>query len=281
MNSNQETERSDEFAEEIEMAGSPSVDDFIRELEAKESELDITADLTIEIEQSEFDDRNIPDYVMEEVMSHAEKAGGAAAAANRAPANDLHSEISSLKGDIARMEGERDAMVEKSKVRVKEFENFKIRLERERRETFTNQMGNLATQMLPVLDNLERALDFAAEMPEEKRVEFEQFFDGIVLVNQQVNEVFGAMGVSPIASVGEVFDPHFHEAVATEETDEFPKNTVSQQLLRGYRIGEKVIRHSMVKVATPTKSAQTLEIVEAPAVEPVADEDHDPDKAGQ
>lgn len=268
MNPNQETERGDDFAEEIEMASSPSVDDFIRELEAKESELDITADLTIEVEQSEFDDRNIPDFVMEEVMSRADRAAGAAA---RAPANELHTEISSLKGAIARMEGERDEMVEKSKVRVKEFENFKIRLERERRETFINQMGNLATQMLPVLDNLDRALDFAAEMPEEKRAEFEQFFDGIVLVNQQVNEVFSSMGVSPIASVGEEFDPHYHEAVATEETDKFPKNTVSQELLRGYRIGEKVIRHSMVKVAT-TLTARKPETV---AAEPSAGQEQE------
>lgn len=271
MNPNQETERGDDFAEEIEMASSPSVDDFIRELEAKESELDITADLTIEVEQSEFDDRNIPDFVMEEVMSRADRAAGAAAAADRAPANELHTEISSLKGAIARMEGERDEMVEKSKVRVKEFENFKIRLERERRETFINQMGNLATQMLPVLDNLDRALDFAAEMPEEKRAEFEQFFDGIVLVNQQVNEVFSSMGVSPIASVGEEFDPHYHEAVATEETDKFPKNTVSQELLRGYRIGEKVIRHSMVKVAT-TLTARKPETV---AAEPSAGQEQE------
>lgn len=276
MNPNQETERGDDFAEEIEMASSPSVDDFIRELEAKESELDITADLTIEVEQSEFDDRNIPDFVMEEVMSRSDRSAGAAATADRAPAKELHTEISSLKGEIARMEGERDEMVEKSKVRVKEFENFKIRLERERRETFINQMGNLATQMLPVLDNLDRALDFAAEMPEEKRAEFEQFFDGIVLVNQQVNEVFSSMGVSPIASVGEEFDPHYHEAVATEETDRFPKNTVSQELLRGYRIGEKVIRHSMVKVATPSTLRKSETIVAEPptGLEPAPETDN-------
>lgn len=275
MNPNQKTEQGDDFAGEIETC-SPSVDDFIRELEAKESELHITSDLRIEVEQSEFDDRNIPDFVMEEVVSHADRSAGAAAAAHRAPANELYSEISSLKGEIARMEGERDAMIEKSKMRVKEFENFKIRLERERRETFIKQMGNLATQMLPVLDNLQRALDFASEMPEEKRAEFEQFFDGIVLVNQQVNEVFSSMGISPIPSVGEEFDPHYHEAVATEETDKFPKNTVSQELLRGYRIGEKVIRHSMVKVATSSSSPARPVAVEAVEADPSADRDPAP-----
>jgi molecular chaperone GrpE len=57
------------------------------------------------------------------------------------------------------------------------------------------------------------------------------------------------MGVQPIIAVGEPFDPHFHEAVATEETDEFPPQTVTAELLRGYRIGDKVIRPSMVKVS--------------------------------
>ena len=58
------------------------------------------------------------------------------------------------------------------------------------------------------------------------------------------------MGVQPIAPVGEPFDPNFHEAVATEERDDMPANTVSGEMLRGYRIGNRVIRHSMVKVTT-------------------------------
>jgi molecular chaperone GrpE len=70
--------------------------------------------------------------------------------------------------------------------------------------------------MLPALDNLDRALQFAAELPEADRSRFAQFYDGIVLVNQQVNEVFAGMGIETIRTVGEAFDPHFHEAVAVE-----------------------------------------------------------------
>ena len=83
-----------------------------------------------------------------------------------------------------------------------------------------------------------------------KRDEFKQFFDGIALVNQQINEVLSGMGVQPITTVGETFDPNFHEAVATEENTDLPPNTISAELLRGYRIGNMVIRHSMVKVTT-------------------------------
>jgi hypothetical protein len=69
-----------------------------------------------------------------------------------------------------------------------------------------------------------------------------------------VNDVLAEMGVQPITSVGETFDPHYHEAVATEESDEHGPNTISAELLRGYRIGERVIRHSMVKVTKPKMS---------------------------
>jgi molecular chaperone GrpE len=151
-------------------------------------------------------------------------------------------------------------------------------MERERRETFQSQLGNLATQMLPALDNLNRAVDFAMDMPDEQRVEIRQFFDGIALVNQQVNEVLAGMGVQPIPTVGEEFDPNLHEAVATEETEEFEPNSISAELLRGYRIGDRVIRHSMVRVAQPgaSRPAETLdqeteEVSETP--------DSDPDEA--
>lgn len=59
------------------------------------------------------------------------------------------------------------------------------------------------------------------------------------------------MGVQPIATVGEMFNPHFHEAVATEKTNDFPPNTITGEFLRGYRLGDKLIRAAMVKVAAP------------------------------
>ena len=141
-------------------------------------------------------------------------------------------------------------ILERSQQRLKEFENFKVRMERERRETFVSQVCNLATLMLPVLDNLDRALDSASALPEEIRMQFEQFFEGIVLVTQQVNEVLVGMGVQPISAVGQQFDPQFHEAVATDAAEGLEPNSVSEEFLRGYRMGNKVIRHSMVRVVT-------------------------------
>jgi hypothetical protein len=69
--------------------------------------------------------------------------------------------------------------------------------------------------------------------------------------------VLAELGIQPITTVGESFDPHLHEAAATEETDEFPPNSISGELLKGYRIGDRVIRHSIVRVARPApKSAE-------------------------
>ena len=129
-------------------------------------------------------------------------------------------------------------------------------MDRERRGAFIEQICTLASQMLPVLDNLERALQSVENNQLKKGPEFQQFYEGIVLVNQQVNEIFAGMGVQPIESIGEIFDPNLHEAVAAETRDDLPGNTVSGEMLRGYRIGNRVIRHSMVKVTTsPAKPA--------------------------
>lgn len=103
----------------------------------------------------------------------------------------------------------------------KDFENFRGRTERERILTFRSQIGNPATQLLPVIDNLDRALNIADKLAQSTNSDSRQFFDGIVLVSQQLNETPAEMGVQPIKSVVEQFNPEFHEAVATEESDDY------------------------------------------------------------
>ena len=244
---------SDEFCPGVH--GEESVEDFIKELEAKEKDLHISSESVIEVEDSDFDGLNIPEFILNELDPKAPKANpNAPKQAAQTPANAaVQNELRHLKQKVNDLIAERADLQEKSLRRMNEFENFKNRMERERRETFKSQLANLATKMLPVLDNLNRALDFASAMPEEKRREIQEFFDGIVLVNQQVNDVFAGMGVSPITSIGEEFDPNLHEAVSTDESGGYPPNTVADEFLRGYRLGSSVIRHSMVKVAkSPT-----------------------------
>jgi molecular chaperone GrpE len=265
MNSNNNLENSlknkNHSSKEIEISESISVDDFIRELEAKERDLHISSDLVIEIEEPGFADGEIDQILEETLPSRPAKPVTAHPAKSNAATDkmvvELKMEVSLLQSLVAKMEAERAEASENSRRRQKDFDNYKNRTERERSETFANQISNLATQMLPVLDNLNRALDFAATGANEKAQDFQQFFQGIVLVNQQVNEVLAGMGVAPIASIGERFDPHRHEAVAVEESDVYPPQTVSAELLRGYRLGDRVIRPSMVKVAAAKTRADS------------------------
>jgi len=273
----------EDLADEIEENGT-SIDDFFRELEEKERDLQITADLSIEIAELDLDldsgaqlfiekdlgiERNgetdpAPTKKVESVPAKA-AIPGQEASAPKGKQSQLENEIASLKLKVAEMRAERSDLVDKKDQQLKDFENFKYRVDRERRGSFIDQIANLATQMLPVLDNLNRAIDSVPEHAEEHDPAFTHFFQGIVLVNQQVNEVFAGMGVEPIRAVGQEFDPHLHEAVAVVEDASKKTGTVVEEMLRGYKIGNKVVRHSMVKVVTAQQASTSPKKVEQPA----------------
>ena len=245
----------DEVVETFDESGDEvSVDDFIKQLEEKEKDLHITAETSvIEIAEA-FGDDEPPDF-LKEALDNAEAASNRPQAVTLVPSADkasvkrLEVDVKNLQATIAKMETDREEMFKNSQRRSKDFEAFKARAERERKETFQNQISNVALLMLPALDNLQRALDSAEYLPGEKSETFQQFYDGIALVSEQIDDILNKMGIKPIATIGEEFNPHFHEAVATDESDEFPPNTISGEILRGYVAGGRVIRHSLVKVA--------------------------------
>lgn len=244
----------DHFPEEMDLKS--SIDDFLRELEAKEKDLNISDELIIEVDDDETENEEIPGFLKSDL------SGGNGAfrenpyAQITAPEPEIKSvELKSQTqtSQPAGLENEISELKKTMARRQMDFDNYRKRIERERGDTFQNQIGNLATQMLPVLDNLNRALDAASHFKGDQSNDFQQFFDGIALVNQQLNEIFSEMGVQPVATVGHIFNPHFHEAVATETTDEFPPNMIIEEFLRGYRLGDKLIRAAMVKVASPAE----------------------------
>ena len=133
--------------------------------------------------------------------------------------------------------------------RQADFDNYRKRIERERGEAHNRIVAEVARKLLPVVDNLARALDTERSVEAGESKEFRHFLHGVELISKQLNDVLESFGVQPIASVGERFDPHVHEAVVTEASDEHEPDTVIEEMARGYRIGDRLLRPAMVKVA--------------------------------
>ena len=159
-------------------------------------------------------------------------------------------ELIATRAELKRVESENAELKDRLARRQADFENYRKRVERERGETFNRVVADVATKLLPVLDNLKRALESEASVESSESDEFRHFLSGVDLIYKQLNGVLDAFGVKPIAAVGEPFNPHIHEAVVTEATDEFEPDTVMQELVTGYRLGDKLIRPALVKVAT-------------------------------
>ncbi len=133
--------------------------------------------------------------------------------------------------------------------RQADFDNYRKRIERERGEAYDRVVAEVTRKLLPVLDNLNRALDAERSVETSESPEFRHFLHGVELIGKQLNEVLDSFGVQPIPAVGERFDPHIHEAVVTEPSDEHEPDTVIAELARGYRIGDRLLRPAMVKVS--------------------------------
>ncbi len=123
-----------------------------------------------------------------------------------------------------------------------DFENYRKRNESVRADAFADGRREVATAMLPVLDNLERAVGAAADSVDEA------LKSGMELVLKQMTEIYQKMDVTPIDRKGERFDPNLENAVLQGTADEGEPGTVCQVLQKGYRMGERVLRHAMVKV---------------------------------
>ena len=123
-----------------------------------------------------------------------------------------------------------------------DFENFRRRNESVRADAYADGRKDTAALMLPVLDNLERAVDAAAGSPDDA------LKNGVEMVLKQMTDAYGKLEVKPIDRLGEKFDPNLEHAILQGTADEGEPGTVCQVLQKGYMIGDKVLRHAMVKV---------------------------------
>ena len=122
-----------------------------------------------------------------------------------------------------------------------EFENFKKRSSKEREGLYNSLISDIFSSLLPVVDNLEKAAE--AETTDEN------YKQGIELVLKQFKDVLAVNGVEEIETVGKTFDPELHEAVASVVDETLGEKVIKEEYRKGYKIGSKVIRHSMVVVA--------------------------------
>ncbi|HEX3229597.1 MAG TPA: nucleotide exchange factor GrpE [Pyrinomonadaceae bacterium] len=159
-------------------------------------------------------------------------------------------ELIASRAELKRLQSALAEATDTAARRHADFDNYRKRVERDRGETHNRIVADVARKLLPVLDNLSRALDAERTIEAEESKEFRHFLHGVELINKQLNDVLESLGIQPIASVGQRFDPHVHEAVVTEPSDKFEPDTVSEEITRGYRIGDRLLRPAMVKVAS-------------------------------
>ena len=173
------------------------------------------------------------------------------AAAEAEATGPLMAELVASRAELKRLQNALAEAQDAVLRRQADFENYRKRVERERTETYNRVVADAARKLLPVMDNLTRALDAERSVQSGESAEFRHFLHGVQLISKQLSEVLESFGVQSIAAVGERFDPHIHEAVVTEPSDEHEPDTVVEELARGYRIGDRLLRPAMVKVAAP------------------------------
>ena len=126
-----------------------------------------------------------------------------------------------------------------------EFDNFRKRTMKEKASMYDDGVRDTIEKLLPMFDNLERAISSV----EGKVDENDALLKGVKLTDKQLKEILAAMGVEEIKALGEKFDPNLHAAVAHVDDENYGENEVIYDMLKGYKYKDKVIRHSMVKVA--------------------------------
>lgn len=149
--------------------------------------------------------------------------------------------VNRLKQTIETQKAEIDEKDDRLKRLMAEFENFKKRSSKEREGLYNSIVGDIALSLLPVIDNLEKAVSV--------KTEDNNYKIGVELVLKQFKDVLNSNGVTQIEAVGKTFDPELHEAVSSVEDNELGVQEIKEEYRKGYKIGNKVIRHSLVVVA--------------------------------
>jgi len=139
---------------------------------------------------------------------------------------------------------EKDSLQDRLLRTAAEFDNYRKRVERERRDLADYMKADILAEILPIADNFERALQAPSSDTDSLR-------KGVELIHKQMHDFLRKRGVTPIEALGADFDPNFHQAVIHETSPSHREGEVIEELQRGYMLGDKLLRPAMVKVAKP------------------------------
>jgi molecular chaperone GrpE len=149
--------------------------------------------------------------------------------------------------ELERVRNERAAYLDRAARIQAEFENYRKRSEKQQQEFKEYALAGAMTTLLPILDSLDRALNT-------KAAPLEDFHAGIELIDKQFHDALAKLGVQPVPAEGEPFDPNVHQAIQMVDTEEVEDNHVLDELQRGYKLKDRLLRPAMVRVARHPKA---------------------------
>lgn len=167
--------------------------------------------------------------------------------------SDAEEASSPVDAALAAMQQERDALQDQLLRARAEFDNYRRRVARENEQLRTTAAQALMRDLLPIVDNMERALSHVEDKTDGLAL-------GVEMVMKQLSGVLSARGLEPIVAMGAPFDPHVHEALTHQPSVEYPADTVMEEFQRGYRLGDFVLRPTQVVVSSgPPAGAGNIE----------------------
>ncbi|MFQ5835008.1 MAG: nucleotide exchange factor GrpE [bacterium] len=157
--------------------------------------------------------------------------------------SSLHSQLKAVKEELRSTDKEAGEYLDYLKRLKAEFENYKRRSQKERERIVSLSNEDLIKQFLPVLDDLERAVDSSQQSKNHAGL-----VEGMRMILEKLRGVLQSQGLEEIKAQGEEFNPHFHEALMSVDLAEYPDNLVVEEMRKGYKLNDKILRPAMVKV---------------------------------
>lgn len=213
----------------------------------------MSQDQTDQRERQEESSQSAPESSRSDGAPDVDEASSEEADASSEGEGDLDPEekIEALTEKVVALREERDELNDRVLRKAAEFENYRRRMEREKKRRHEAGMLEVIEPILEVLDDFERSLDAAEDLQENQDAEtaYESLRGGVEMVFRKFRDTLERLGVEPIQAEGAPFNEELHEAMMRQPSDEVEPGTVLQEIRKGYRMGERVIRHSRVVVA--------------------------------